>query len=153
MTKDTTEEKKETTDALVSAKEEAVEIPKEFKDLIEKIEKMSVLELSELVKVLEKKFGVSSQAPMMMVTGGVQGAGAGADIDEGSSLVNVELTDGGSNKIGVIKALREVTELGLKDAKDLVDGAPAMVKEKVAKEEAEVMKKKLEEAGAKVTFK
>jgi len=67
--------------------------------------------------------------------------------------VNVELTDGGSNKIGVIKALREVTELGLKDAKDLVDGAPAMVKEKVAKEEAEVMKKKLEEAGAKVTFK
>src|SRR3989338_3517025 len=153
MTKDTTEEKKETTDAPISTKEETVEVPKEFKDLVEKIEKMSVLELSELVKVLEKKFGVSSQAPMMMVAGGVQGAGAGADIDEGSSLVNVELTDGGSNKIGVIKALREVTELGLKDAKDLVDGAPAMVKEKVAKEEAEVMKKKLEEAGAKVTFK
>ena len=152
MTKDTTEEKKETTDAPISTKEETVEVPKEFKDLVEKIEKMSVLELSELVKVLEKKFGVSSQAPMMMVAG-APGAGAGADVDEGSSLVNVELTDGGSNKLGVIKALREVTELGLKDAKDLVDGAPAMVKEKVAKEEAEVMKKKLEEAGAKVTFK
>ena len=135
-------------------KEESVEIPKEFKDFVEKIEKMSVLELSELVKILEKKFGVSSVAPMLMVgAGGGAVAGAEANADEGSSMVNVELSNGGSNKIAVIKALREVTELGLKEAKDLVEGAPAMVKEGVKKEDAEVMKKKLEEAGAKVTFK
>lgn len=138
----------------VAKKEESVEIPKEFKDLVEKIEKMSVLELSELVKVLEKKFGVSSVMPMMMAgSGGAVGGAADAGADEGSSMVNIELSNGGSNKIAVIKALRAVTELGLKEAKDLVEGAPAMVKEGVKKDEAEEIKKKLEEAGAKVSFK
>ena len=130
----------------------AVEVPEEFKDLVASIEKMTVLELSELVKVLEDKFGVSSVAPMMMAGGG-GGAGDGADAEEESLIVNVELSEGGGNMIAVIKALRVVTELGLKDAKDLVDGAPAMVKEGVTREEAEEIKKKLEEAGAKVTFK
>jgi len=132
--------------------EKSAEVPKEFKDLVETIEKMTVLELSELVKILEDKFGVSAAAPVMMAAGGAGAAGEGGEEEE-SSTVNVELSDGGSNKIGVIKALREVTELGLKDAKDLVDGAPVMVKEGVPKEEAAEMKKKLEEAGAKVTFK
>ena len=93
------------------------EIPKEFKDLVTSIEKMTVLELSELVKVLEDKFGVSSVMPMMMAGGG-NGAGEGAGQEEESSIVNIELTEGGGNKIAVIKALRVVTELGLKDAKD-----------------------------------
>jgi len=128
------------------------EVPKEFKDLVASIEKMTVLELSELVKVLEDKFGVSSAAPQMMATSG-GGAGDGDSEDEESSIVNIELTEGGGNMIAVIKVLRVVTELGLKDAKDLVDGAPAMVREGVPKEEAEEIKKKLEEAGAKVTFK
>jgi len=128
------------------------EVPKEFKDLVTSIEKMTVLELSELVKVLEDKFGVSSAAPVMMASGG-GGAGDGDSADEESSIVNIELTEGGGNMIAVIKVLRVVTELGLKDAKDLVDGAPAMVKEGVPKEEAEEIKKKLEEAGAKVTLK
>ncbi|OGZ61605.1 MAG: 50S ribosomal protein L7/L12 [Candidatus Spechtbacteria bacterium RIFCSPLOWO2_01_FULL_46_10] len=114
---------------------------------------MTVLELSELVKVLEKKFGVSSAAPMMVASAGVSAAGGAGGEEAASSTVNVELTDAGGNKIGVIKALREVTELGLKEAKDLADGAPKMVKEGVARKEAEEMKKKLEAAGAKVTLK
>ncbi|OGZ60818.1 MAG: 50S ribosomal protein L7/L12 [Candidatus Spechtbacteria bacterium RIFCSPLOWO2_01_FULL_43_12] len=113
---------------------------------------MSVLELSELVKVLEEKFGVSSAAPMVMAGGGAAPATEGEE-DEGG-LLNVELTVGGDNKIAVIKALREVLpELGLKDAKDVVEAAPKMVKEGVEKAEAEEIKKKLEEAGAKVTLK
>lgn len=145
------EEKKE--DAAAEKEEsKEVEVPKEFKDLVEKIEKMTVLELSELVKVLEEKFGVSAAAPVAVAAAPAAG-GEEAGGGEEPSVVNVELTDGGSNKIGVIKALREVTELGLKDAKGLVDGAPAMVKEGVSKEEAEETKKKLEEAGAKVTLK
>ena len=118
---------------------------------IESVEKMSVLELSELVKALEEKFGVSASMPMMM---GMPQAGAGeaAAVEEKTSFT-VELTEGGAQKISVIKALREVTSLGLKEAKDLVDGAPKVVKEGVSKEEADTMKKKLEEAGAKVTLK
>ena len=118
---------------------------------IESVEKMSVLELSELVKALEEKFGVSASMPMM--TGMPQaGAGEAAVVEEKTSFT-VELTEGGAQKISVIKALREVTSLGLKEAKDLVDGAPKVVKEGVSKEEADTMKKKLEEAGAKVTLK
>lgn len=131
---------------------ETVEVPAKFKDLVSKIEEMSVLELSELVKVLENRFGVSSAAPIM-VTGGAAAGGEGASAEAVSSTVNVELISGGDNKIAVIKALREVTELGLKEAKDLVDSAPKMVKEGVARADAEVMKKKLEEAGAKITLK
>ena len=118
---------------------------------IESVEKMSVLELSELVKALEEKFGVSASMPMMM---GMPQAGADeAAVVEEKTSFTVELTEGGAQKINVIKALREVTSLGLKEAKDLVDGAPKVVKEGVSKEEADTMKKKLEEAGAKVTLK
>ena len=128
-----------------------VEVPAKFQGLVEQIEKLSVLELSELVKVLEDKFGVSAAAPMMM--GAMPAAGAGAGAAEEKSEFTVELTDAGANKIGVIKVVREVTGLGLKEAKDLVDGAPKAIKENVAKAEAEEMKKKMEEAGGKVTLK
>ncbi len=119
--------------------------------IIEAVEKMTALELSELVKALEEKFGVSAAAPMMM--GAMPAAGGGEAAAEEKTSFTVELTDGGAQKINVIKALREVTTLGLKEAKDLVDGAPKVVKEGVAKEEAETMKKKLEAAGAKVALK
>jgi large subunit ribosomal protein L7/L12 len=129
----------------------AVEVPEKFKALVEKIEQLSVLELSELVKVLEGKFGVSAAAPMMM--GAMPAAGAGAAAAEEKTEFAVEITDGGATKIAVIKVVRELTGLGLKEAKDLVDGAPKVVKENVGKADAEAMKKKLEEAGAKVTLK
>jgi len=135
----------------VSTEEKEAVIPDKFKSLVETIEKLSVLDLAELVKILEKKFGVSAAAPVMIMAGGANGAPA-AEVEEKTSF-NVELSEAGGNKIAVIKAIRELTEMGLKDAKDLVDGAPKMVKEGVKKEEAEAMKKKLEEAGAKVTLK
>jgi len=127
-----------------------VEVPAKFKSLIEEIEKMSVLDLAELVKILEDKFGVSASAPMAVAAAGPAEAGEAA---EEKTSFNVELTSAGDNKISVIKALREVTELGLKDAKDLADAAPKVIKEGVDKEEAETMKKKLEEAGGKVELK
>ena len=130
--------------------EETVEVPAKFAAMVEQIEKMSVLDLAELVKVLEKKFGVSAAAPMMAFAGAMPGAEAeGAKAEEKTSF-DVELTDGGANKIAVIKVVREVTAMGLKDAKDLVDGAPKMVKEKVSKADAEGIKAKLEAEGAKV---
>jgi len=144
------EKKEESADTADETKE--VEVPEKFKSLVEEIEKMSVLDLSELVKILEDKFGVSSAAPMMLAAGAVAGAGE-ADAEEEKSAFDVELTAGGESNINVIKAIRAVTELGLKEAKDLVDGAPKVVKEAVPKEEAEEMKKKLEEAGAQVTLK
>ncbi len=128
-----------------------MEVPAKFAALVAEIEKMSVLDLSELVKVLEDKFGVSAAAPAMMMA--APAAGAGAPAEEAKSEFAVELTDAGANKIGVIKAVKELTGLGLADAKALVDGAPKMVKEGVKKEEAEEMKKKIEEAGGKVTLK
>lgn len=130
-----------------------VEIPEKFKSLVEQIEKLSVLDLAELVKVLEDKFGVSA-APTFVGTpvAGAPSAAGAAPVEEQTTF-NVELTESGGNKIGVIKVLREITQLGLKDAKDMVDGAPKMVKEGVGKAEAETMKKKLEEAGAKATLK
>lgn len=130
--------------------EKNVVVPAKFEKLVGEIEKMSVLDLAELVKILEEKFGVSAAAPAMMMAPGA--AAAAAPAEEKDSF-DVELTDGGANKINVIKAVRELTEMGLKEAKDLVDGAPKVVKEGVKKEEAEKMKKKLEEAGAKVTLK
>ena len=122
--------------------------------LIESIEKMSVLELSELVKALEEKFGVSASAPMMMGTmpAGAEAAEEGEKKEEKVAFT-VELTNAGGQKINVIKALREVTQFGLKEAKDLVDGAPKVVKENATKEEDETIKKKLEEAGGQVTIK
>ncbi len=128
-----------------------VQVPEKFKALVEQIEKLSVLDLAELVKVLEEKFGVSAAAPVMAVAAGAVAAGA-APAEEQTTF-NVELTDSGANKIGVIKVVRELTQMGLKDAKDLVDGAPKVVKEGVGKAEAEEMKKKLEAAGAKATLK
>ena len=129
----------------------AVEVPEKFKALVSEIEKMSVLELSELVKVLEEKFGVSAAAPMMMAVGA--GAGAAEAAVEEKTEFDVEVVSSGASKISVIKVVREVTGLGLKDAKDLVDAAPKVIKEKVGKKEAEEMKKKLEEAGAAVNLK
>jgi large subunit ribosomal protein L7/L12 len=125
-----------------------VEVPEKFKKIVSEIEEMSVLELNELVKVFEKKFGVSAAA--VAVAGPAAGGDAG---DDGPSTVSVELTDAGAQKIAVIKAVKEILGLGLKEAKDMVDGAPAMLKEGVAKEEAEEIKAKIEEAGGKVTLK
>jgi len=147
------EEKKEdakTDDVKVDEKKE-VAVPDKFKSLVEEVEKMSVLDLSELVKVLEEKFGVSAAAPVAMAA--ASAAPAEGEAAEEKTSFNVELVEVGANKISVIKAIREVTELGLKDAKDLTDAAPKMIKEGVTKEEAEKMKKKLEEAGAKVELK
>lgn len=127
-----------------------VEVPEKFKSLVETIEKLSVLDLAELVKVLEGKFGVSASAPMMAMTAA---PGAGAAPAEEKTAFTVELSETGGNKIGVIKVVREITGLGLKDAKDLVDAAPKVVKEGVSKSEADDMKKKIEEAGGKVTIK
>ena len=114
---------------------------------------MSVLDLSELVKILEDKFGVSAAAPAMMMAGPMPGAvGEGAQVEEKTEFA-VELTEGGANKIAVIKAVKAATGLGLADAKALVDGAPKMIKEGMKKEEAEALKKAIEEAGGKVTLK
>ncbi len=134
----------------MSEEKKDVVVPEKFEKLVAEIEKMSVLDLSELVKVLEDKFGVSAAAPVMM--GAMPAAGAAAVAEEKTDF-DVELTAAGAQKINVIKAVREVTGLGLKEAKDLVDGAPKVVKEKVAKADAETIKKKLEEAGATVTLK
>ena len=145
------EETKEEAPAEESASDvdESVEVPKEFKKLVEQVEEMSVLELHELVKVLEKRFGVSAAA--VAVAGG--GAAGDAASGEEQSEFTVELTDAGAQKIAVIKAVKEACGLGLKEAKEMVDGAPAEVKAGVKKEEAEELKAKLEEAGATVTLK
>jgi len=136
----------------MSEEKKNVEVPEKFKTLVEQIEKLSVVDLAELVKVLEDKFGVSAAAPVMM--GAMPAAGAAAaDAGEEKSTFNVELTSAGGSKIAVIKVLREVTGKGLKEAKDMADAAPKVVKENAAKEEAEELKKKLEEAGATVTLK
>lgn len=124
-----------------------VVVPAKFKDLVEKIETMTVLDLHELVKVLEEKFGVSAVAAAA-APAGVAAAGA-----EEKDSFNVELSASGDTKIAVIKVVKEVLALGLKEAKDLVDAAPSMLKEGMKKAEAEEFKKKLEEAGAKVTLK
>ena len=117
-----------------------------FKDIIEKIDQMSVLDLHELVKTLEEKFGVSAAA----VAAAPAAGGAAA---EEKDAFTVELTSAGEQKIAVMKVVKEVLGLGLKEAKDLVDGVPAVLKDNVKKAEAEELKKKLEEAGGKVTLK
>ncbi|MFZ2038582.1 MAG: 50S ribosomal protein L7/L12 [Minisyncoccia bacterium] len=127
--------------------ETKVEVPAKFKDIVESIEKMSVLDLNELVKLFEKKFGVSAAA-----VAGPAAAAPVAAADE-KTTVKVELTDAGANKINVIKAVKEVLGLGLKEAKDLVDAAPSVLKEEMPKEAAADLKKKIEEAGGKVTLK
>lgn len=147
------EEKKESASASKEAPADKVEVPAKFKDLVATIEKMSVLELAELVKVLEDKFGVSAAMPMAVAAApGAAGAEAGAAEEEKSEF-NVEIKAVGDQKIQVIKAVKEITGKGLKDAKDMVDKAPVVVKEKVAKAEAEELKKKLEAVGATVELK
>lgn len=121
-------------------------------ELVEKIEKLTLLEAVELKKALEDKFGVTAAAPVMVAAAGAAPA-AGAAAAAEQTEFTVELTDGGAQKINVIKVVREATGLGLKEAKDLVDGAPKPVKEGISKADAEALKKKLEEAGAKVTLK
>ncbi len=121
--------------------------------LIEQLESMTVLEINELVKTLEEKWGVSAAAPVAVAAGGAAAGGAAAAVEEEKTEFDVVLTEIGANKIQVIKAVRELTSLGLKEAKDLVEGAPKNIKEAVSKEEAEAAKAKLEEAGAKVDVK
>jgi large subunit ribosomal protein L7/L12 len=140
----------DTTVAAEAAEEKAVEVPEKFKSLVESIEQMSVLDLADLVKVLEDKFGVSAAAPAMMMAGGAAAGGAAA---EEQSEFDVELASAGDNKIGTIKAVRAITGEGLKEAKAMVDGAPTIVKSGVSKEEAEELKKQLEDAGAAVNLK
>jgi len=120
-------------------------------EIMEAIESMTVLELSELVKAMEEKFGVSAAAPVAVAAAG--GAAAGGAAAEEKSEFTVMLASAGDKKINVIKAVREATGLGLKEAKALVDGAPAAVKENIAKADAEALKAKLEEAGATVELK
>ncbi len=127
------------------------EITKE--DVIEFIASMSVLDLSELIKEMEEKFGVSAAAPVAMIPAGMGDAAGGAEAAEEKTEFDVILTAFGDKKIQVIKTVRAITSLGLKDAKELVDGAPQPVKEGVGKEEAEKIKAQLEEAGAQVEIK
>ncbi|PIS17221.1 MAG: 50S ribosomal protein L7/L12 [Candidatus Nealsonbacteria bacterium CG09_land_8_20_14_0_10_42_14] len=135
----------------MAEKKEPIKVPEKFKSLVEEIEKLSVLDLAELVKILEEKFGVSAQAPVMAAPA----APATAPAEE-KSVFNIELKSAGDKKIEAIKIVRDLTGKGLKEAKDLVDAtaaAPQMVKENVKKEEAEEIKKKFEAAGAKVELK
>ncbi|MCS6999797.1 MAG: 50S ribosomal protein L7/L12 [Bacteroidota bacterium] len=122
-------------------------------ELVEKISNLTLAEAAELKKALEEKFGVTAAAPMMMAAMPAAAGAAAAPAEEEKTTFDVELTEAGAQKLNVIKVVREITGLGLKEAKDLVEGAPKMVKEGVSKEEAESIKKKLEEAGAKVTLK
>jgi large subunit ribosomal protein L7/L12 len=133
--------------------EKKVEVTKDMEDLITKIENMSVLELSKLVKALEDKFGVTAAAPVAVVAAPGAGADAGADEEEEKTSFDVVLTSFGSNKIAVIKEVRTITGLGLKEAKELVDGAPKSLKEGVAREEADKIKEAMEKAGAAVEIK
>jgi len=122
-------------------------------EIVEKIEKLTLLEASELKKALEEKFDVTAAAPMMMAPGMMAGAGAGAPAAEAQTEFTVVLKAAGAQKINVIKVVRAATSLGLKEAKDLVDGAPKPIKEGVSKDEAEKLRKELEEAGATVEIK
>ena len=125
------------------------EVPAKFKTLVDSVEKLTVLELHELVKVLEEKFGVSAAAVAMAPAGG---AGAGEAAEEKSSF-NVYLADAGAAKVQVIKAIKDALNLGLKEAKDLVDAAPGVIKEGAKKEEADALKAAIETAGGKVELK
>ena len=125
-----------------------VVVPEKFQKIVSEIENMSVLDLNELVKVFEEKFGVSATA-----VAAAPAAGGAGEAAEEKSTMNVELTDGGANKIAVIKVVKEVLGLGLKEAKDLVDAAPSMLKQDMKKEDAEALKTQIEGAGGKVTLK
>ncbi len=148
-------EEKQNTSTNEEIKNSEVEVPKKFQKIVEEIEKMSVLDLSELVKILEKKFQVSASAPMM-VAQSVPGAASDASAEEEKSSYTVEIKSSGDKKIEVIKAVRDITQKGLKEAKELVDAvasAPQIIAEDIKKEDAEEMKKKFEAAGAQVELK
>ncbi|MCK5012267.1 MAG: 50S ribosomal protein L7/L12 [Candidatus Omnitrophica bacterium] len=136
-------------------KKESVELSSKLEEVVKTIEQLTALELSELVKGLEDKFGIQAAAPMAMgaMMPGAAGAAAGGEAAEEKTSFDVVLADVGPNKISVIKEVRAATSLGLKEAKDLVESAPKAVKEGTTKEEAEELKKKLEAAGAKVELK
>jgi large subunit ribosomal protein L7/L12 len=121
-------------------------------EILDAIAKMSVMEVVELISDMEKKFGVTAAAPVAVAAGPAAGAAAAPAAEEKTEFT-VTLTEFGANKVGVIKVIREITGLGLKEAKDLVEGAPSTVKEAVSKADAEAIKKKLEEAGAKAAIK
>ena len=143
-----TEENKVEDKVETSQNDTVGQVTAKFSKIVDEIEKMSVIDLNELVKVFEKKFGVSAQA----VAVAAQGAAAGS-AEEEKSTFSIELTDGGANKIAVIKVVKDALGLGLKEAKDLVDGVPSVLKTDVKKEDAEAVKKQIEEAGGKVTLK
>ena len=136
----------------METKEAKVELTEKMKSVMETIEKMTVMELADLVKALEDKFGVVAAAPAAAAGGGASAAGAAPAAEE-KSVFTVVLAAAGANKIQVIKELRTLTSLGLKEAKDLVDAAPKSLKDGLTKEEAEEMKKKLEAVGATVELK
>lgn len=139
-----------TKDAVAEVKETKTEakVPAKFAKIVEEIEKMSVLDLNELVKVFEEKFGVSATAVAAPAS-----VGSSGEAKEEKSTFTVELTDSGATKIAVIKAVKEILALGLKDAKDKVDAAPTVLAENMKKEDAEALKKAVEEAGGKITLK
>ncbi len=143
------EKKEEVKEEVKEEEGEEVEIPEKYKVLVDGIEEMSVLDLHELVKLLEKKFSVSAAA--VAVAGGA--AAGGDDAGEEKTSFDVELTSAGDSKIAVIKAVKSALGLGLKEAKELVDSAPAVLKKDMKKEEAEALKKEVEEAGGKVELK
>ncbi|PIR94381.1 50S ribosomal protein L7/L12 [Candidatus Falkowbacteria bacterium CG10_big_fil_rev_8_21_14_0_10_39_11] len=145
-----TDEQKPVEETTVAEEKKEVEVPAKFKSLVEEIEKMSVLDLAELVKILEDKFGVSAAAPMMAMAAGP--AAAAAEVEEKSEF-DIELVAAGETKIAVIKVVKAVTGLGLKEAKDMVDGAPTVIKQAVKKEEAEDIKNQIIEAGGQVNLK
>jgi large subunit ribosomal protein L7/L12 len=144
-----------TSEQTVETKPESKPVSEKLQSVIKTIEELSVLELAELVKALEEKFGVSAAAAVAVapMAGGAAGGGAAAPAVEEKTAFDVILTSAGDKKIQVIKEIRAVTNLGLKEAKDLVEGAPKKVKEGVTKDEAEKIKKILEENGAKVEIK
>jgi large subunit ribosomal protein L7/L12 len=142
--------KKEDNNDVSSEEKEKVEIPKKFEKLVKEIETLSVLELSELVKVLEGHFGVSAAAPMAVAAAPAAGGGGDEAAASEKSDFDVILKDAGAQKVAVIKAVKDITQLGLGDAKAIVDGAPKPVLEKAKKEDAEAAKATLEAAGATV---
>jgi len=134
--------------------EKKVELSKNMQTVVDVVEKMTVMELADLVKALEDKFGVSAQAPTVVAAGGAAtGGGAGGSAEEEKTSFTVVLSEFGANKIAVIKEIRTITTLGLKEAKELVESAPKPVKEGASKEEANKIKEQLEKAGAKVELK
>lgn len=137
---------------ITAEEKKEVVVPEKFKSIVEEVEKMSVLDLSELVKVLEDKFGVSAAAPAVAMAAVPDAGGEAGEVEEKTEF-DVELTSFGDSKINVIKVVKEITGKGLADAKALVDAAPAMIKKGVKKEEAEEIKKKIEEAGGAVSLK